>query len=69
MLAFTGYGDYIVKKVIDFSRPQPGCRLLFPAKESLVSDIPAGDGKTADLFYSALIRQQMMPVFNPLIAP
>jgi hypothetical protein len=25
---------------------------LFPAKESLVSDIPAGDGKTANLFYS-----------------
>ncbi len=23
---------------------------LFPARESLVSDIPAGDGKTANLF-------------------
>ncbi len=25
---------------------------LFPARENLVSDIPAGDGKTANLFYS-----------------
>ncbi len=25
---------------------------LFPARESLVSDIPVGDGKTANLFYS-----------------
>ncbi len=25
---------------------------LFPARESLVSDIPAGDGKTSNLFYS-----------------
>ncbi len=27
-----------------------GNNLLFPAKESLISDIPAGDGKTANLF-------------------
>jgi hypothetical protein len=27
------------------------CR-LFPARESLVCDIPAGDGKIANLFYS-----------------
>jgi hypothetical protein len=43
-----------------FSRPQPGCHLpnspcpgiikLFPIRESLVSDIPAGDAKTANLF-------------------
>ncbi len=42
------------------SRLQPGCQLpnstrtgiikLFPAREGLVSDIPAGDGKTANLF-------------------
>jgi hypothetical protein len=25
---------------------------LFPARESLVSDIPAGDGKTTNFFYS-----------------
>ncbi len=45
-----------------FSRPQPGCHLpnspwsgiikLFPARESLVSDIPAGDGKNCNIFYS-----------------
>ncbi len=28
---------------------------LFPARESLVSDIPAGDGKSAILFYSVII--------------
>ncbi len=27
---------------------------FFPARESLVSDIPAGDGKTADLFDSVV---------------
>jgi hypothetical protein len=27
---------------------------LFPARESLVSDIPAGDGKIVNLFYSAV---------------
>ncbi len=29
---------------------------LFPARESLISDIPAGDGKTANLFYSVYIQ-------------
>ncbi len=47
-----------------FSRPQPGCHLpnsprpgniiLFPAGESLVSDIPAGDGKTANIFFTVV---------------
>jgi hypothetical protein len=49
-----------VKKDSRFSRPQPGCHLpntlwpgiikLFPVRESLVSDIPAGDGKIINLF-------------------
>jgi|688.fasta_scaffold2500220_1 hypothetical protein len=53
---------YTVKKVNVPSRP--GCHLLnspwvgiikfFPARESLVSDTPAGDGKIANLFYSVL---------------
>ncbi len=48
------------KKGQRFSRPQPGCHLpnspwagiikFFPARERLVSDIPAGDGKTVNLF-------------------
>ncbi len=52
--------QYTVKKGQRFSRPQPGCHLpnspwpgkikLSTARESLVSDIPAGDGKTANLF-------------------
>ncbi len=29
-------------------------RLAFLVRESLVSDIPAGDGKTANLFYSVV---------------
>jgi hypothetical protein len=51
------------KKVIDFTVPSrvgwylpnslwPGIILLFSAKESSVSDIPAGDGKIINLFYS-----------------
>jgi hypothetical protein len=33
---------------------------LFPARESLVSDIPAGDGKIGNLFYSVgfIIREK-----------
>ncbi len=59
-LAESGWIKYTVKKGLLFSRPQPGCHLpnsprtgiikLFPAREGLVSDIPAGDGKTANLF-------------------
>jgi hypothetical protein len=52
--------SYTVRKGYHFSHPQPGCHLpnspwpgiikLFPARESLVSDIPARDGKIIDLF-------------------
>ncbi len=31
------------------------CKKLFPARESLVSDIPAGDGKTANLLLQCMI--------------
>ncbi len=51
---------YTVKKGYRFSQPQLGCHLpnspwpgkiqIFPARESLVSDFPAGDGKTANLY-------------------
>ncbi len=54
---------YTVKKMLAiFPSPVPGCHLpnspwsgiikLFPTRESLVSYIPAGDGKMADVFYS-----------------
>jgi hypothetical protein len=36
--------------------PWPGMFKFFPARESLVSDIPAGDGKTDFLFYSATMQ-------------
>jgi hypothetical protein len=29
---------------------------LFPARESLVSDIPAGDGKIANLFLKCIVQ-------------
>jgi hypothetical protein len=55
-----------VKRGYRFNRPQPGCHLpnsprlgkikLFPAKKSLISDIPAGDAKTANIFYSVQCR-------------
>ncbi len=41
---------HTVKKVYRISRPPPGCHLPNSARESLVSDIPAGDGKIASLF-------------------
>ncbi len=56
--------SYTVKQGSRFSRPQPGCHLpnspwpgkvkLFPASESLVSDIPVGDGKTVKLFLQCI---------------
>jgi hypothetical protein len=62
------YRYYTVNNGWQFSRPQPGCYLsnspwpgiikllkLFMAREILVNDIPAGDGKTAYLFYSLLL--------------
>jgi hypothetical protein len=38
---------------------------ILPARESLVSDIPAGDGKTANLFYNVrtiLIKSHFMKI-------
>jgi hypothetical protein len=60
-LAFHSFsGPYTATKGLPFSRPQPGCHLpnspcpeiikLFPARESLVSDIPAGQGKMLTFF-------------------
>ncbi len=56
------------KKGWRFSRPQPGCHLpnspwpekiyLFPARESLVCDIPAGDGKIGKLLLQSNIAFQ-----------
>jgi hypothetical protein len=50
------------KRLAFFPLPQPGCHLsnspwlgiylLFPARESLASDIPAEDGKTANIFFT-----------------
>jgi hypothetical protein len=56
-------GSIHCRKGLLFSRPQPGYPWpgiikLFPARESLVSDIPAGDGKMANPFL------QCNPVFS-----
>jgi hypothetical protein len=42
-------------------------KLLFPARESLVSDIPAGDGKTANLFFTVYVLsiQSTCIIFYP----
>ncbi len=47
--------QYTVKKGYRFSHPQPNVTnqtipSLIPSRESLISDIPAGDGKTTSLF-------------------
>jgi hypothetical protein len=44
--------QYTVKKLSDFSGPSQDDtnQKLFPTRESLVSDIPAGDGKINNLF-------------------
>ncbi len=43
---------------------------LFPASESLVSDIPAGDGKTANLFYSVPgLGRHSDPVITAITPP
>ncbi len=53
-------GAHTVKKIIDFPVPSPGGHFpnspwqviinLFPPRESLVGDFPAGDGKIDSLF-------------------
>ncbi len=63
--------SYTVKKGSPFSRPQPGCHWLnspwagiFPPRESLVSDIPAGDGKIVKTFLQCMPH----PTLESLIA-
>jgi hypothetical protein len=54
----------LYKKVNDLSVPYrtwPGLIKLFPARESLVSDIPAEDGKIASLFYSVQPLRNTVP--------
>ncbi len=61
-IVLAGPSVITVKKVSDFPFPNrqtgmhlpkspcPGIIKLFPARESLVSDIPAGDGKIIRVF-------------------
>ncbi len=66
-----------VKKSQRFSRLQPACHLpnspcpvpviikLFPAKESLVIDIPAGDGKIVNLFFTVQLQSKLADLLKP----
>jgi hypothetical protein len=83
MLINDKFGEYIVKKGWQFSRPQPGCHLLnspwrgiiklFPTRERLVSDIPVGDEKIANLFLQCtdyqLIEKMMMQLTDGEFQP
>ncbi len=63
-------GPYTVKKVSGFpvpsagrhspNSPWPGKIKLFPARESLVSDIPPGDGKTQTFFLHCTAWQGLL---------
>jgi hypothetical protein len=77
---------YTVKKVNDFPVPRrdvtdqtipwPEIIKFFPARENLVSDIPAGDGKSINFFYSVYLvyfadekanpQQDLNKVFLPI---
>jgi hypothetical protein len=45
------YNCSITQQILEIDWGHSG---IFPARESLVSDIPAGDGKVGNLFYSVL---------------
>jgi hypothetical protein len=47
--------------------PWPGIIKLLPARESLVGDIPAREGKSATLFYSAQISTKSLPTLSVLL--
>jgi hypothetical protein len=40
--------------------PWPGIIKLFPARESLINDIPAGDGKNYNIFYSTIMTSHLI---------
>ncbi len=77
---------YTVKKAFQYSRPQPGCHLpnsplggtndvinkLFRPRESLVNDIPAGDGNIEKPFLrcsESFDRGLMMKIVDSLPVP
>jgi hypothetical protein len=63
------YTVHFKKKGYRFSRPQPGFHLPnspWPGKNSLVSDIPAGDGKIANFFLQCMYTQTCIEFFSIL---
>ncbi len=63
------FDKYTIKKVIHFPVPSRdvtnhspwlGIIKLFPARESLVSDIPSGDGKMASLFLTVYLSIELI---------
>ncbi len=66
------YSSYTVKRVSDFPVPSwmsltklplPGLIKLFPARESLICDIPAGDGKITNLFFRVYVQLKHLSMF------
>ncbi len=70
---------YAVDKDYRHSRPQPGCHLpnspwagiikLFPPWQSLVSDIPAGDGNVAYLFLRCMRGINVLSAYTDTTLP
>ncbi len=66
---------YTLKKGYKFSCSQPGCdlpkislagnNLIISGRDSLVSDIPAGDWKTANLFFTVQLSKYLTPNSSP----
>jgi hypothetical protein len=50
----VGYKSYIVKKKIAFFPSPAGMFKLFPPSKSMISDIPAGEEKIANLFLQCM---------------
>jgi hypothetical protein len=74
IIFFSYFLLYTVKRLAIFPSPAgmsltklwPEIIKLFPARENLVSDIPAGDGKIANRFYSDILSGYKDKLINKL---
>jgi hypothetical protein len=67
---FGSAGKYTIKKVDGF--PVPSRELLIyslSCRESLVCDIPAGDGITANLFLQCMVVERREALLRPQPTP
>jgi hypothetical protein len=56
---FPVHSRDVTYQTLPGNSPWPGIIKLFPARESLVSDIPAGDGKMANLFLQCMVATRL----------